>query len=50
MYNDNNQYGSVIMEQGDLGLGVFAINESTKEKDSKTSHENKEKTNHKQNK
>lgn len=29
---DNNYYGSVITEQGDLGLGVFPINESAKSK------------------
>ena len=27
----NNSYGSVITEQGDLGLGVIPINESKKE-------------------
>ena len=27
----NNNYGSVITEQGDLGLGVIPINESKKE-------------------
>lgn len=29
----NQQYGSVITEQGDLGLGVTPIHESHKEKD-----------------
>lgn len=37
----NEQYGSVITEQGDLGLGVFPINESTKEKDSDTDKKDK---------
>lgn len=35
---DNNNYGSVITEQGDLGLGVTPIHESEKE----TKEENKE--------
>lgn len=29
---DNQQYGSVITEQGDLGLGVMAIHESENQK------------------
>ena len=35
-----NNYGSVITEQGDLGLGVIPIHESEKEKEEK---ENKDK-------
>lgn len=32
---DNEQYGSVITEQGDLGLGVTPIHEETEEKSDK---------------
>ena len=32
MYGENN-YGSVITEQGDLGLGVTPIHEAQKNKD-----------------
>lgn len=28
---DNKEYGSVITEQGDLGLGVFPVNEQKEE-------------------
>ena len=35
MYNDNKNYGSIITEQGDLGLGVTPIHESEKEKKEK---------------
>lgn len=28
---DNNNYGSVITEQGDMGFGVTPINEQTKD-------------------
>lgn len=34
----DNNYGSVITEQGDLGLGVFAINEAS---DAKKSNKDK---------
>lgn len=34
-------YGSVITEQGDLGLGVFPIHESEKEKEKKEKEEEK---------
>lgn len=37
----NQQYGSVITEQGDLGLGVTPIHESKKEKEKE--EENKDK-------
>lgn len=42
MYNDK-QYGSVITEQGDLGLGVFPIHESESEKEKKEEQNNKKK-------
>lgn len=32
MFENKEQYGSVITEQGDLGLGVVPIHESKKEK------------------
>ena len=34
-------YGSVITEQGDLGLGVIPIHESEKEKDKEESNKDK---------
>ena len=37
----NCEYGSVITEQGDLGLGVTHINESKEEKDNKDKKEEK---------
>lgn len=38
---NNNQYGSVITEQGDLGLGVFPIHEETKEEKENKKEEEK---------
>lgn len=37
----NQQYGSVITEQGDLGLGVTPIHENKKEKEKEENKENK---------
>lgn len=37
----DNNYGSVITEQGDLGLGVIPIHESQKEKEKKEKEEEK---------
>ena len=37
---DYGQYGSVITEQGDLGLGVTPIHEETEEKDEKKDKKN----------
>lgn len=39
----NQQYGSVITEQGDLGLGVFPINESESEKEKEDKQKSKSK-------
>ena len=36
-------YGSVITEQGDLGLGVIPIHESEKEKEEKKEESNTQK-------
>ena len=36
-----NNYGSVITEQGDLGLGVMPINENSSNKDKKDNEEGK---------
>ena len=37
--NDTQQYGSVITEQGDLGLGVTPINECESEEETKRDKE-----------
>lgn len=40
---DNNNYGSVITEQGDLGLGVFPLNEQKEETKKEDQDDKKEK-------
>lgn len=44
---DNNTYGSVITEQGDLGLGITPIHEDTHNR-KKTEHHNGEEQNKQQ--
>lgn len=41
MYNDTHQYGSVITEQGDLGLGVMPIHEAKNEEKQKDKQKDK---------
>lgn len=42
---DNNTYGSVITEQGDLGLGITPIHENTHKRENDHNNGNEEQNN-----